>query len=71
MSQALGYTIEYARLLDDAAINAREVPQIDPDGKLSLDDAYAIQSASINLRVERGERRIGVKMGFTSRSKMI
>jgi 2-oxo-3-hexenedioate decarboxylase len=67
MSQAL----EFAKLLDEAARNATEVDQIDPNGKLSLDDAYAIQSASIQRRVARGERRVGVKMGFTARSKMI
>ncbi|WP_028602361.1 2-keto-4-pentenoate hydratase [Ottowia thiooxydans] len=67
MSQIL----EYARLLDEAAFNAKAVGQIDPQGELSLSDAYAVQSASIQRRVERGERRIGVKMGFTSRAKMI
>jgi len=67
MSQAL----EFARLLDDAACQARAVPQIDPHGELSLSDAYAIQSASIQRRQARGERRVGVKMGFTSRAKMV
>jgi 2-oxo-3-hexenedioate decarboxylase len=67
MSQIL----EYATLLDDAARHAKAVGQIDPRGELSLADAYAIQSASIGRRVERGERRVGVKMGFTSRAKMI
>ena len=63
--------LEYAKLLDDAARNAREVTQFDPEGKLSLDEAYAIQASSIQRRVERGERRVGVKMGFTSRAKMV
>jgi len=67
MSQLL----EIAHLLDDAARHARAVAQIDPKGELSLADAYAIQSASIQLRVARGERRVGVKMGFTSRAKMV
>lgn len=62
---------EFAALLDDAAREAREVEQIDPAGSLSLADAYAIQSASIGRRVARGERRVGVKMGFTSRAKMV
>jgi 2-oxo-3-hexenedioate decarboxylase len=62
---------EYARLLDDAAREAREIAQIDPEGSLSLAEAYAIQSACIQRRVERGERRAGVKMGFTSRAKMV
>nr|ABA54721.1 ScmE [Alcaligenes sp. O-1] len=62
---------EFATLLDDAARHARGVDQIDPDSKISLADAYAIQSASIQKRVARGEKRVGVKMGFTSRSKMV
>lgn len=57
--------------LDDAARHAREVPQFDQDSRLSLADAYGIQSASIARRLSRGERRVGVKMGFTSRAKMV
>jgi 2-oxo-3-hexenedioate decarboxylase len=60
-----------AAKLDDAAHHAHEVEQFDPQGQLSLDDAYAIQRASIQRRIARGERRVGVKMGFTSRAKMI
>lgn len=62
---------EFATLLDDAARNAQAVSQFDPEGRISLDDAYAIQAASIRRRVDRGEPRVGVKMGFTSRAKMI
>lgn len=62
---------EYARLLDDAARQAQAVARIDADGRLSLGDAYAIQAASVALRVARGERRVGLKMGFTSRAKMV
>jgi 2-oxo-3-hexenedioate decarboxylase len=62
---------ELAQQLDVAARDAREVAQIDPEGHLSLQDAYAIQHMSIQRRVSRGARRIGVKMGFTSRAKMI
>jgi 2-oxo-3-hexenedioate decarboxylase len=62
---------ELAEQLDAAARDAREVAQIDPEGHLSLQDAYAIQHMSIQRRVSRGAQRIGVKMGFTSRAKMI
>ncbi|OCK55037.1 fumarylacetoacetate hydrolase family protein [Bradyrhizobium sp. LMTR 3] len=62
---------ELAEQLDAAARDAREVTQIDPEGHLSLQDAYAIQRASIERRVSRGAGRIGVKMGFTSRAKMV
>jgi len=62
--------LEYAKILDEAARTASAVPQLDPAGALSLDDAYEIQHASIKRRLERGEQRVGVKMGFTSRAKM-
>lgn len=57
--------------LDDAARYAREVSQFDKNNDLSLEQAYAIQKASIGRRIDRGERRVGVKMGFTSRAKML
>jgi cbb3-type cytochrome c oxidase subunit II len=38
---------------------------------LDLESAYAVQSASISRRLARGERQVGLKMGFTSRAKMI
>jgi 2-oxo-3-hexenedioate decarboxylase len=62
---------ELAEQLDAAARDAREVAQIDPEGRMSLEDAYTIQLASIQRRVSRGARRVGVKMGFTSRAKMV
>jgi 2-oxo-3-hexenedioate decarboxylase len=62
---------DYATQLDDAARHATEVPQFDPEGQLALAEAYEIQAASIKRRVERGERRVGVKLGFTSRAKML
>lgn len=62
---------QYADLLDDAARLGNEVPQFDTENLLSLEDAYTIQKASIERRLSRGERRVGVKMGFTSRAKMV
>jgi 2-oxo-3-hexenedioate decarboxylase len=62
---------DFAALLDDAAGQARAVAQIDPAGQLALEDAYAIQRACIERRTQRGETRVGVKMGFTSRAKML
>jgi 2-oxo-3-hexenedioate decarboxylase len=35
---------------------------------MSLDDAYAIQEAGIELRLADGERIVGGKLGFTSRA---
>ncbi len=55
--------------LDDAARNATEIPQLaDP---ISLEDAYGIQKQSMARRFARGEKQIGIKMGFTSRDKMV
>jgi len=58
-----------ARQLDDAARFARAVPQIAEP--LGLEEAYQIQAASMDLRFGRGERLVGLKMGFTSRAKMV
>ena len=60
----------FAAVLDDAAHHAHDVQQF-PAGQFDLDQAYAIQRASIERRVARGEHRIGIKLGFTSRAKMV
>lgn len=62
---------EFASLLDEATRTAAVVGPIDPQGMLSLADAYAVQSASIQRRLARGERRTGVKIGLTSRAKRL
>lgn len=59
-----------ARQLDQAAREARATPQF-PAGSFSLDTAYVIQRASIAQRVARGNSIIGIKLGFTSRAKMV
>jgi 2-oxo-3-hexenedioate decarboxylase len=60
-----------AERLDTAAVSARAIPQLSKEFELQLDDAYRIQAASIERRVSRGDRRVGMKMGFTSRAKML
>ena len=60
-----------AEMLDAAAKNAQAVPQFNLQGQLSLPDAYRVQAQAMHLRLERGAHRTGVKMGFTSRAKMI
>ncbi len=56
--------------LDAAALDVQPVAQFDPEGRMPLDTAYAVQAASVARRLARGEVRVGVKMGFTSRAKM-
>ena len=58
-----------AERLDTAQRSATATPQLaEPIG---LEEAYEVQKASMAWRYARGERRIGIKMGFTSRAKMI
>lgn len=58
-----------ARRLDQAW-NTHETiaPLSESDGLASVDDAYAIQAAWTGLRVARGERVLGRKIGLTSRA---
>jgi 2-oxo-3-hexenedioate decarboxylase len=60
-----------ATRIDDAARHAKPVAQLTVSEAFTLDEAYAIQRASIERRIHRGESMIGVKLGFTSRAKMI
>ncbi|RMF08392.1 MAG: 4-oxalocrotonate decarboxylase [Alphaproteobacteria bacterium] len=61
-----------AEIVDTAARNANAIEQLSLSGHdLNLDEAYAVQALSIGRRLARGERMVGVKMGFTSRAKMV
>lgn len=60
-----------AKVVDDAAREHREITKLTTMQELTFDEAYAIQKASVARRLARGETRIGMKMGFTSRAKMI
>ena len=63
--------VRLAEIVDDAARYAREIPQLTGDNPdLTVEDAYAIQAMSLARRYGRGERRVGMKMGLTSRAKM-
>jgi 2-oxo-3-hexenedioate decarboxylase len=57
-----------AERLDTAVLTATATPQLEQP--LTVEQAYEVQAASMNRRYARGERRIGLKMGFTSRAKM-
>jgi 2-oxo-3-hexenedioate decarboxylase len=59
----------WAKRLDQAAMDVQPVAQIEES--LTLEEAYEVQAASLARRLERGERRSGMKMGFTSRAKMV
>ncbi|KRB48857.1 MAG: fumarylacetoacetate hydrolase family protein [Pseudomonadota bacterium] len=60
-----------AEIVDEAARRGVAVAQLtDMYPALSIETAYAVQAEAIGRRLQRGERRIGVKMGLTSRAKM-
>ena len=59
-----------AELVDEAAQNTSAIGQLSLEHSISLEDAYSIQELSIQRRLDRGETLTGIKMGFTSRSKM-
>ncbi|WP_028240392.1 2-keto-4-pentenoate hydratase [Stutzerimonas azotifigens] len=58
-----------AEYLDEAARNVRPVEP--GERSISIDEAYQIQKLSVELREARGERVVGVKMGMTSKAKML
>src|SRR5262245_38532916 len=60
-----------AQRVDEAARSAQAIAQLSSGTQFSLADAYSIQRASVQRRIARGERQVGIKMGFTSRAKMI
>ena len=59
-----------AARLDEAARTARAIAQLSGETQLDLPQAYEVQRLAIARRLARGEKRIGVKMGFTSRAKI-
>lgn len=61
-----------AEFVDDASKNATAIPQLSETGRdLTLEQAYEVQRLSVERRYGRGQHQVGVKMGFTSRAKMI
>ena len=60
-----------AELVDSAALNAKAIEQLSSKNKLNIKEAYQVQDISLQRRYERGEKLCGIKMGFTSRLKML
>ncbi|MEZ4238998.1 MAG: fumarylacetoacetate hydrolase family protein [Myxococcota bacterium] len=70
MSQAPDLAAMAARL-DDAAMAANAVAQLSAEAQITVPQAYEVQALNVGRRLSRGERLVGIKMGFTSRAKMI
>ncbi|WP_019629803.1 2-keto-4-pentenoate hydratase [Actinomadura atramentaria] len=62
---------QLAATLDDARRNARPIGRLTDAADLDVATAYEVQRAAVKRREARGERLTGVKMGFTSRAKMV
>jgi 2-oxo-3-hexenedioate decarboxylase len=60
-----------ADALEAAERDVRPIPRLTDSADLDVPTAYAVQHAVIERRRARGERLAGVKMGFTSRAKML
>lgn len=59
-----------AKTLHDARLGARSLSQFSKDlPEFQRQDAYTIQEEGIRMRVEAGEKVIGLKMGLTSEGK--
>lgn len=59
-----------AERLDTAQTGCTDTPSLADSHDVGIDDAYAVQAALLERRVARGERIVGVKLGFTSKAKM-
>ncbi len=62
---------DLAQIVDDAAHTATAIAQLSEKNEMTLEEAYQVQASSIDRRLSRGEKRVGMKMGFTSRAKMV
>lgn len=62
---------EFSQILYKARKNSEEVGSLTKTyGEFPLSDAYKIQAAGIEMRLNDGEKIIGYKMGLTSKAKM-
>ena len=59
-----------SKIVDEAALTGKTIEQLSLTHSFNEQEAYSIQAASIQRRYDRGERLIGLKLGFTSRLKM-
>lgn len=59
-----------AQALDASVLKRKATSSLRTDNPYDLKQAYDIQELGVRLRESRGEKRSGVKLGFTSRAKM-
>lgn len=63
---------DIALMLDQAAYQAKAVSQLSGTKRaINLEEAYQVQALLVKQRLDRGEHFKGIKMGFTSKEKML
>ncbi len=62
---------ELAAEADEAARTGTAIAQFTHSQSLTVEEAYEVQAQSFARRLERGEEMVGIKMGLTSKAKMI
>ncbi len=61
----------FAARLDQATLDVKPTTKLTATTAFDLNDAYVVQRAGIGLRKLRGDDLVGMKMGLTSRAKML
>jgi 2-oxo-3-hexenedioate decarboxylase len=62
---------EWAKRLDEAATGHSPTTPLSADGLADVSRAYEVQNALVRLRLDRGDRLVGGKLGLTSKAKQI
>lgn len=62
---------DWAERLDEAATGGKPVAPLSTDGLADVSTAYEVQNALVRLRLDRGDRLVGGKLGLTSKAKQI
>ncbi|WP_180111398.1 2-keto-4-pentenoate hydratase [Acinetobacter sp. YH12136] len=60
-----------AEQLHQTRLNKKEISSLRTNFLFDLEQAYQIQEYGLHLREQQGEKSIGVKLGFTSKAKML
>jgi len=62
----------YARALDEAEQSRQQIEALtQTHPNMTLEDAYRVQQAWINMKLARGRKKIGKKIGLTSRAMQL
>jgi len=70
MTQIPNFAQDFAKIVTDAYFGAYEIDKLTDKSPLSIEDAYLVQTEALKLLYARGDRRVGYKMGLTSKAKM-